>query len=98
MSLEEILCPPERQSEFTALIQEMGAGTYKGVKLLDDGTVAVFARLIFTHAIMLNAGPVTPCSRRYCFDDFTTAIAEWQKLTTCEDAPTGWIARRPEHD
>lgn len=63
---------------------------------LDDGTYIALGRLMFTVALFVGVGAITPFKRRYCFSDATLAYAAYDDMTTGDDVPTGWIASRPE--
>jgi hypothetical protein len=65
---------------------------------LDDGTYVALGKLMFTMGLFIGVGPITPYKRRYCYSDPTEAHAEYLWLTTGDDVPSGWIARRPETD
>lgn len=63
---------------------------------LDDGTYVALGRLMFTTALFIGVGPITPYKRRYCFTTLANALGEYHDLQTGDDEPVGWIARRPE--
>lgn len=63
---------------------------------LDDGTYVALGRLAFTMALYIGVEQYSPYKRRYCFNSAVDAHAEYLWLTTGDDEPTGWIARRPE--
>jgi hypothetical protein len=95
VSLEDLLNPPDCQDEMTARIRAMGGDVYEGVKRLPDGSYAVLMRLAFTHAIALGVD-VMGYSTRFCFEDRTAILHEWENLHTKHDEVKGWIARRPK--
>jgi len=71
----------------------MFSGGYQRVRVLEDGSIAALGKLLYTTAIHLG------CNRwghenRFCFDDHKLAVAEYEKLTSENDVPTGFIARR----
>lgn len=70
-------------------------GEYLRVRRLPDGSVAALGDLLFTRAIHLRCD-LFGWERRFCFQDKARADAEFAKLQTEDDEPTGWIARRPE--
>ncbi|WP_223518433.1 hypothetical protein [Pseudomonas sp. BF-R-21] len=62
---------------------------------LDDGTYVALGRLMFTTALFIGVVR-SQYKRRYCFNSAVDAHAEYLWMTTGDDEPTGWIARRPE--
>lgn len=70
------------------------SSAYLDVKTLSDGSIAALGDLMFTRAIFLGCDAFG-WSRRYCFEDRERANHEYELLTSQEDVPTGWIARRP---
>lgn len=75
------------------LIQRLQADGYFGVRELADGTVAGMGRLLFTTAIYLGMDE-TGWEFRFCYKDHQLARAEFAKLTSADDVPAGWVARR----
>lgn len=63
---------------------------------LDDGTYVAIGRLMFTTALFIGVGAITPYRRRYCFTTLGNALGEYYELQTGDDEPEGWVARRPE--
>jgi hypothetical protein len=63
---------------------------------LDDGTYVGVGRLMFTVAVFIGVGPITPYRRRYCFASLLGAMGAYAELQTGDDEPVGWVARRPE--
>lgn len=72
-------------------IHELGG--YIGVKMLEDGTIVGIGNLMFTRAIYMDMD-LNGWGRRFCFEDRARADLEYEKLTSGDDEPTGWIARR----
>lgn len=66
---------------------------YQNVRVLDDGTIVGTIELIYTRAIVIDLNEYG-YEKRFCFEDRERAVEEINKLTTGEDEPTGWIARR----
>ena len=79
--------------ELVAKIREWGGKSYKDVRLLDDGTIVGIGDLMFTRAIYMDMNAIG-WGRRFCFEDRALADAEYAKITSGDDEPTGWIARR----
>lgn len=69
------------------------ANKYVSARTLEDGTVAAIIKLLYTTAICTNIGWIG-YGNRFCFESPVRAAIELQKLTACDDEPTGWIARR----
>jgi hypothetical protein len=84
-----------RRPEIEAALNDPG-NLYVCWRMLDDGTYVALGRLMFTTALFIGVGAVVPFKRRYCFNDPTTARAEYDDLKTGDDEPSGWLARRPE--
>lgn len=86
--------PPDQQDEFTERMRsEFG---FFGAKRLADGTYVGLMKLAFATAICIGTDEMTPQKRRYCYTDFTQCIHEFVNITTGDDVPEGWIARRPK--
>lgn len=83
----------EHENNLLLLVQSYGG--YLSVRRLPDGSIAALGDLMFTRAIFLGCNPLG-WERRFCFDDRKRANAEFNKLVSEDDEPTGWIARRPE--
>lgn len=77
------------------IIKEQGAGTYLDVRQLPDGTIIGFGKLLYTTAIHIDMD-LWGWGHRYCFSDRALAHAEYCKLQSGDEIPTGWIAQRPE--
>jgi hypothetical protein len=74
-------------------IKALGGGSYQDVSYLRDGTIIGIGDLMFTRAIYIDLDP-NGWGKRFCFEDRDLAIAEYVKLQTGDDEPTGWVARR----
>lgn len=74
-------------------IKEMGMGAYRDMRVLEDGTIIGIGELLFTRAIYMDMH-LYGWGRRFCFEDKARADAEYAKLTSGDDEPTGWTARR----
>ena len=74
-------------------IKHLGAGSYEDVRMLDDGTIVGIGNLMFTRAIYMDMNG-NGWGRRFCFEDRALADQEYQRITSGDDEPTGWIARR----
>ncbi len=73
--------------------EEVEACGYQNVRQLEDGTWAGTVELIFTRAICTGISPLS-WAYRWCFEDKNRALIELAKLTSMDDTPTGWVARR----
>ena len=70
---------------------------YRDVKILSDGSVACLADLVFTRAILLGCDEID-FTRRFCFSDRALADKRWAELTTENEIPAGYVARRPPQE
>jgi hypothetical protein len=68
---------------------------YLGVRVLEDGSIAILQRLITTYSIATGCDDFS-WKRRFCFDDPAIARAQFAKIKGEDDFPDGWIACRPE--
>ena len=75
-------------------IKAQAGGSYLDIRKLDDGTVIGLGKLLYTTAIYMDMN-VCGWGQRYCFNDPKRAAAEYQKLKSGDEIPTGWIAQRP---
>jgi hypothetical protein len=66
---------------------------YKEVRVLDDGSIAAVGDLMFTRAIYVGLNRYG-YERRFCFKDLQRANAEFEKLKSEFDEPSGYIAQR----
>ncbi len=74
-------------------IKRLGAGAYRELRMLEDGTIVGIGDLMFTRAIYMDMD-MHGWGRRFCFEDRALADQEYQRITSGNDEPTGWIARR----
>lgn len=74
-------------------IMELGAGSYREVRMLEDGCIVGIGNLMFTRAIYMDMN-ADGWGRRFCFEDRNLAEEQYAKLASGDDEPTGWIARR----
>ena len=74
-------------------IKRLGAGAYRELRMLEDGTIVGIGELMFTRAIYMDMNP-DGWGRRFCFEDRALADQEYQRIASGDDEPTGWIARR----
>jgi hypothetical protein len=74
-------------------IKALGAGAYRDVRMLDDGTIVGIGELMFTRAIYMDMN-LNGWGRRFCFDDRPLADEQYQQIVSGDQEPTGWIARR----
>lgn len=97
-TLADILCPADQQDDFTAWMLKENEGIYIGAKKLPDGTYAGVMKLAFTEAICLGVTYDCPATKRYCYDpgSFVDLLAAFDKLTSFNDDPVGWVASRPK--
>lgn len=92
-TLDEILCPPDQQDDFTAwMVREAG---FRGAKRMPDGNYAGIMRLAFTNAICLGVTPSDTFTFRFCYEDSTQCLSEYQRASSINDQLEGWVARRP---
>lgn len=75
-------------------IEYLQKAGFDNVRRLEDGTWAGTTELMFTRAICLGLN-YHGYAYRFCFSDRELATSELQKLTSIDDVPTGFIARRP---
>lgn len=68
---------------------------FVGAKRLPDGTYAGLLPLLFTYAICLGVTYQAAYQKRFCYDDTTACLNEYRKLSSFNDEPEGWVARRP---
>lgn len=95
-SVDEVLNPtgPDQQDEFTRWLRGPEA-QFLGAKRLPDGSYAGVVRLAFTCAICLGPTYEDAYQRRFCYENIQALLHEYQKLTSINDTPEGWVARRP---
>jgi hypothetical protein len=67
--------------------------SYERCKKLEDGSYATLLKLMYTTAICLDVTD-SGYDARFCFEDRSKALEEFDKLKSCDDVPEGWIARR----
>lgn len=79
--------------ELLEQIKKLGGDSYENLRILEDGTIIGIGNLMFTRAIYMDMNTLS-WGRRFCFKDPALADAEYKKITTGDDEPTGWIARR----
>ena len=92
-AIEKLLVPPGAQDHFTrAMIEEMG---YIGAKRLPDGRYVGMQRLMFTLAICLDVTQTSPFARRYCYENASDALANFDAIETLDCQPWGYIASPP---
>lgn len=63
---------------------------------LDDGTYIAVGRLMFTVALFVGVGQISPYEKRYCFPSLALALEAYADMKTPDYVPSGWVARRPE--
>lgn len=83
--------PDETVEELSREIQRLGK--YLKVRVLPDGSVAALGDLMFTRAIYLGCTP-WGYARRFCFSDKNKANTQFDLLSSEDDEPAGYIARR----
>lgn len=94
-TVQEVLNPPGQQDDFTDWMRSDAAG-FVGAKRLPDGTYAGVLPLIFTYAICLGVTRAAAYRKRFCYEDTSACLHEYRKLSSFDDEPSGWVARRPE--
>jgi hypothetical protein len=75
------------------LISFLAEQGYENLRELEDGTVVGTQELMFTTAICIDLNWQS-WDKRFCFKEKSLAISEIAKLQTCDDEPTGYVARR----
>lgn len=95
-TVNEVLNPsgPGEQDAFTEWMR--GEASFIGAKRLPDGTYAGVMSLLFTHAICLGVTPMLAYRKRYCYEDASACLHEYEQLQAFDDEPEGWVARRPQ--
>lgn len=73
-------------------IKAQGDDTYEDVKRLDDGSIAVLARFLYTWGILLDVTR-DGYGRRYCFSEYGTAYDQFNALKTADDELVGYTRR-----
>jgi hypothetical protein len=68
-------------------------GSYRDVRVLDDGSIAGIRDLIYTRAIFLSCTDWGYGSR-FCFEDRQLADQRFAELKSEDDVPLGYTARR----
>lgn len=79
--------------KLAAEVMRMGDGSYRETKVLADGSVAAIGDLLFTRAIFLGCN-AWGFARRFCFEDRALADQRFKELTSEDDEPAGYTARR----
>lgn len=77
------------------LVDTASAAGYRQARILPDGSVAATLDLLFTRAICLGLHE-HGWTRRFCFKDRALADQRFAELTSEDDEPAGFVARRPE--
>lgn len=67
---------------------------YLAARVLPDGSVAGLQRLMFTTAVCLGCNRDS-WDRRFCFEDLALALLRFYEITSEDDEPAGYVARRP---
>lgn len=75
------------------IVDDMRDMGYLNARALPDGSVVALGDLVFTRAIYMDCHEVG-WQRRYCFEDRSLAMAEYMRLQSSDDEPTGYIAKR----
>lgn len=93
--IDQRLNPKDCQDAFTEKLRtEYG---YLGAKRLEDGSYVAANRLMFTVAIYVGVDPLS-FKRRYCFEDFSEFLANYEGLRSINTPVSGYIATRPVPD
>ena len=80
--------------ELVAEITRVGDGTYKDVRMLDDGTIVGTVDLLYTRGVMTDMD-LNGYGHRYCYEDRKLATIAARALVTGDDKPIpGYIAER----
>lgn len=79
--------------ELAQRVMECGEGFYTEVRVLPDGSIAAIGDLLFTRAIHLGCH-WDGWTRRFCFEDRALATQRFHELTSEDDTPEGFTARR----
>lgn len=96
-ALDAVMNPQggSQQDDFTVWLTHSEG--YLGAKRLECGTYVGLYRLITTISICIGITPLSPFTRRYCYDDLTLCLAAYEEIKNGTDIPEGWIASRPKH-
>jgi hypothetical protein len=86
---------PGQQDDFTGWMRSNSA-RFVGAKRLPDGTYAGVLALMYTYAICLGVTRETAYQKRFCYTDTATCLHEYSQLSSINDEPAGWVARRPD--
>lgn len=73
-------------------IKALGGDPYEEVRRLDDGSIAVLARFIYTWGILLDVTP-DGYGQRYCFSGLNMAFKQFNSLKTADDELVGYTRR-----
>lgn len=88
----ELLNPPDRQDEFTERMRDVHG--YIGAKRADDGTYIGILPLMFTMSICVGVTEISPFKKRYCYEDITECMSNYDSLDDSTFTPSGYIATR----
>lgn len=94
-TLQSALNPatPGAQDAFTQRMrQELG---FIGAKRLEDGTYVGLQPLLFTLAICVGVTEQAAYQRRYCYEDASEAIGNYERMNSRDFTPSGYVATRP---
>lgn len=95
-SVQETLNPngPGQQDDFTEWMRGADA-RFVGAKRLQDGSYVGVLPLMFTYAICMGVTYEAVFKKRFCYEDMSGCLHEYSRLSSCDDEPAGWVARRP---
>ncbi len=88
------LSPPSRQDDFTKRM--LNEFEFIGAKRCDDGTYVGLIRLFFTVAICIDVTETQAYRYRFCYDNLSDCLANYEKLDTDTDhyQLSGYVASR----
>ena len=69
------------------------SGSYRDVRVLEDGSIAAIGDLLFTRGIFLSCTD-WGYGNRFCFEDRELADQRFAELKSEDDIPLGYTARR----
>jgi len=93
--IQEILSPSDMQDDFSRELVSNDDFGFIGAKLLSDGTYVGVKRLFASVAICIGIDAFTSYRRRYCYQNLSDCLANYEKLEKFSTIPEGWIATRP---
>ena len=82
----------DHQDAFTrTMVEQLG---FICARRLPDGTYVGIKPLLFTIALCVGTTESDAYERRYCYENSSDCISEFQTMQNRDHEPTGWVARR----